>query len=181
MAAALIIDAPLKIVEAVTGWVRESRSLQVLMTEQATFKYSSGNLVPRVLLSHFLSFARDKLEAPEFFCWPGAWMAGSRAAEKAAVLFDRHGALFIDTADNDGIFPRRYPNRADVDVQTNFDTFYASNLIYHMTHQWIMEQGAFTYDYQWLSQTNTVAELKGFADRHFEMIYGVHPDSVRLL
>jgi hypothetical protein len=181
MAMALMFDTPLKIAEAVTDWVKESGSLQALMAEQATFKYGPGNLVPRVLFSHFLAFAEDKLATPEFFCWPGAWMAGERVSEKAATLFDRHGALFIDKVDDDGIFPRKYPNRDDSDVQATFNSFYASNLTYHMTYQWIMEPGAFTYNFRWVSQTGTQAELKGFTDRHFEMIYGVHPDAVRLL
>jgi len=75
----------------------------------------------------------------------------------------------------------KYPNRDDSDVQAIFNSFYASNLTYHMTYRWIVEPGAFTYNFRWVSQTGTHAELKGFTDRHFEMIYGVHPDAVRLL
>ena len=181
LAAALIIEPPLEIAEAVVNWIDRSATLQALMAEQASFNYSVINLVPRVLFSHFLAFAQDKLATPEFFCWPGAWMAGERVAAKATALFDRHGALFVDKEDNDGIFPRLYPHRDESQVQNTFDGFYASNVTYHMTRQWIMAPGAFVYNYRWLSETGSQAELKGFVDRQFEGVYGVLPDQVQLL
>ncbi|MBB3747181.1 hypothetical protein FHX10_006737 [Rhizobium sp. BK591] len=52
------------------------------------------------------------------------------------------------------------------------------NLTYDMTDQWIRRPGPFTYNYRWLSQNGSHEDIKGFADRHFEMIYGVKPDSV---
>ncbi len=42
------------------------------------FDFSFGNIVPALMLvSLFIAFAEDKFKSPEFFCWPGAWMAGS--------------------------------------------------------------------------------------------------------
>jgi hypothetical protein len=46
-----------------------------------------------------------------------------------------------------------------------------------MTRQCIEKAGPFEYDYRSLSSSGTHADMKGFADRHFDMIYGVHPDS----
>jgi hypothetical protein len=181
LAAALIIEPPLEIAECVVNWISRSATLQTLMAEQASFNYSMINLVPRVLLSHFLAFAQDKLTTPEFFCWPGAWMAGERVSERASALFDRHGALFVDKGDNDGIFPRLHPNKEGSRVQSTFDGFYASNLNYHMTRQWIVDPGDFVYNYRWLSESGSQAELKSFVDRHFEDVYGVRPNQVKLL
>ena len=50
------------------------------MTEHRLFAYEIANLPVRLLLAHFVAFSQDKLARPEFFCWPGAWMAGERAA-----------------------------------------------------------------------------------------------------
>ena len=50
LAAALIIEAPLEIARTVVDWVKSSTSLQTLMSEQASFKYSP------VTSSHAYSF-----------------------------------------------------------------------------------------------------------------------------
>src|SRR3546814_4282094 len=105
------------------------------MEEHRTFDYGAVNLPVRVLFSHFLSFMRDKLLTPEFFCWPGAWMAGERASDQVGVLFARHAALFMDKENDDGIFPRIHPERDVRLVQKMFDSFYAVNITYDMTDQ----------------------------------------------
>jgi len=181
LASAAIISSPLQIASTVSSWKNIGRGIRDLMNAHATFQYSPGNLVPCVLLSHYLSFSEDKYTTPEYFCWPGAWMAGGRVSEQALTLFNRHSALFCDKADDDGIFPRKYHDRADADVQKTFDTFYAVNLTYDMTRQWIMDSGAFIYDYSWLSQRASPKEMKDFADSHFQMLFDVHPDAVKIL
>jgi len=151
------------------------------MEEHRTFDYGVVNLPVRVLFSHFLAFMRDKAARPEFFCWPGAWMAGERVSEIAQTLFERHGALFVDKEDDDGIFPRLHPDRDEALVQKTFDAFYAVNLTYDMTDQWISKSGPFAYDYRWLSESADNTVIKNFADRHFFQVYGVHPDAVIVL
>jgi hypothetical protein len=180
LASALIVESPLAIASICRRWAQDDGPLANLMKEYRSFDYGPGNLPVRVLFSHFLAFMEDKFEAPEFFCWPGAWMAGTRVSEHARILFDRHQAPFIDKQDDDGIFPRLYPNRDDKFVEDTFDSFYAFNVTYDLTNQWITEYGAFTYDYQWLT-SSTQEERKNFADRHFFQIYGVYPDEVELL
>lgn len=172
-------DSPLAIAGTCTQWAADGAPLRGLMEEYQSFKFQPRNLPIRVLFSHFLAFMEDKLKTPEFFCWPGAWMAGERASQSATTLFDRHGALFLDKADDDGIFPRLFPGRDEAVVQEMFDSFYAANLTYDMTDQWIRRPGPFAYDYRWLSQSGSYDEIKDFADRHFEMAYGVRPDTVR--
>ncbi|KXF75264.1 hypothetical protein ATN84_18490 [Paramesorhizobium deserti] len=173
--------SPLEIAAACTDWIREDAALHGLMGELETFDFKVGNTPVRVLFSHFLAFMQDKLATPEFFCWPGAWMAGERVSEHALFLFDRHGALFIDKEDDDGIFPRLVSGRSEESVQNVFDSFYAANVTYDMTDQWIQKPGRFNYNYRWLSQNGTREEMKTFADRHFEMIYGAHPDDASIL
>ena len=181
LAKALRIESPISITATCSRWIEDSGPLAAFMEEHHTFDYGPVNLPVRVLFSHFLAFMRDKFETPEVFCWPGAWMAGTRVSKRAAALFDRHGALFIDKEDDDGIFPRLFVEREQRLVQKTFNSFYAVNLTYDMTNQWIMHPGSFTYNYRWLSQSGSDAVVKDFADRGFEQVYGVRPDAVELL
>lgn len=173
--------SPLEIAAICTDWIMEDAALHGLMDELDSFDFKPGNTPVRVLFSHFLAFMQDKLARPEFFCWPGAWMAGEGVSEHASALFDRHGALFIDKEDDDGIFPRLVSGRTEASVQNVFASFYAANITYDMTDQWIRKPGRFNYDYRWLSQHGTREEMKTFADRHFKMIYGAHPDDASIL
>jgi hypothetical protein len=178
---ALLLDPPLAVAETVTGWVRDSEELKSLMAEHRSFDYGPVNLPVRLLFSHFLAFNSDKFTKPEFFCWPGAWMTGERVSPEIATLFDRHSALFVDKADDDGIFPRTFPDKDEATVHRTFETFYSFNVTYELTRQWIAKPGPFAYDFRWLSSSGTHADLKGFADRHFQMIYGVQSDTFQVI
>jgi hypothetical protein len=155
--------------------------MKSLLGEYQSFDYSHENLPVRVLFSHFMAFNEDKLSKPEFFCWPGAWMTGSRVSEGIASLFDRNLALFIDKADDGGVYPRLLTGKSEEKVQATFEGFYAANVTYDLTRQWIAMAGPFEYDYRWLSSTGTHADMKGFGGRNFEQIYGMHPDKFQLI
>jgi hypothetical protein len=181
LAKALVIDAPLAIAALCRKWTKADGPLEGLMRQKATFAYQPMNLPVRVLFSHFLAFMQDKLERPEFFCWPGAWMAGDKVAENAMTLYERHSALFVDKEDDDGVFPRLHPDKDEALVQKVFDTFYASTVTYDLTDQWISEPGPFRYSYDWLSQTAHNDVLRAFANGNFQHVYGLNPDDVEIL
>ncbi|MBB3747186.1 hypothetical protein FHX10_006742 [Rhizobium sp. BK591] len=119
--------SPLAIAATCSDWVKEGAPLHGLMEEHRSFNFEPRNMPVRLLFSHFLAFMQDKRKTPEFFCWPGAWMAGDRVSEQSAELFDRHGALFVDKKDDDGIFPRLVSGRDESLVQQVFESFYAIN------------------------------------------------------
>lgn len=171
---------PLEIAREFCRWT-ETPEFQPLMAEHKAFRFGKDNVAVRVLFSHFLAFMRDKLARPEFFCWPGVYMAGDQLASDAITLFDRHGALFIDKEDDDGVYPRLPSGRKECDVQEAFDDFYANNVIYDLTHQWITQPGSFKYAYRWLSQKGSDDEIQSFAEGCFELVYGVKPKSVVVL
>jgi hypothetical protein len=178
---AMIEHPPLDIAQEFSRWIELPEFLP-LMSEYESFRYENGNTAVRIIFSHFLSFMRDKFEKPEFFCWPGAWMAGSRLSQDVEILFDRHGALFVDREDGDGgVYPRLRFGRSEHEVQKAFDAFYANNVIFDLTTQWIAEPGPFKFDYRWLSQNGSAAEIKEFAERTFESIYGVRPSQAIIL
>lgn len=171
---------PLEIAKEFRRWA-DTPEFGPLMAEYASFKFGKGNIAVRVLFSHFLAFMRDKYTRPEFFCWPGAWMAGARLTSDAALLFDRHGALFVDKEDDDGIFPRLAAGRTEDEVQEAFDGFYANNVVFDLTRQWITRPGPFQYDFRWLSQRGSDDEIQTFCERSFASAYGVNPSTVTLL
>lgn len=177
---AILEASPLKIAQEFSHWT-EQREFQKLMSEHQSFQFSKENLVVRVLFSHFLSFMRDKRQYPEVFCWPGAWMAGDRISGNALELFERHGALFVDKEDDDGVYPRLMQGRTENDVQEAFDDFYANNVIFDLTRQWITETGPFRFSYRWLTERGSDQEIQDFAERSFESVYGVRPSSAEVL
>lgn len=175
-----LIHSPLAIALECTRWTK-TNELTLLMEEYRTFRYVPMNVPIRVLFSHFLAFIRDKYIAPEFFCWPGSWMAGVGLKEEASELFERHSALFLDKEDDDSVFPRLHSDKDEALVQEMFELFYSFNVTYDLVGQWIKKPGPFTYNFSWLSSQGTMADMKEFADRHFKQAFGVSPDDVELL
>ncbi len=180
LAMSLLVDSPLAIVETVNHWALESEAVKALMTEHRQFAYEAANLPVRLLLAHFVAFSQDKLARPEFFCWPGAWMAGERASPEIGLLVGRHEAPFIDKAEDAGVYPRLRAEGDEAVAHKAFSTFYSTNVTYDLTRQWISKAGPFEYDYGWLS-SGTSADFKAFGSRHFEMVYGVHPNRFEFL
>jgi hypothetical protein len=100
------------------------------MIEHEHFTYGPVNLPMHLMFSHFRGFSADKLARPEFFCWPGAWMAGERLTSEIRTVFGRNEALFMDKAEDGGIYPRIMPGTSEVVVQSAFENFYAVNVVY---------------------------------------------------
>ena len=180
LCAEIIENPPMEMAGVFCRWA-ELPEFSPLMSEYSAFKFEKGNTAVRIIFSHFLAFMRDKFARPEFFCWPGAWMAGERVSQEAATLFERHCALFVDKEEDDGVYPRLQAGRSERDVQEAFDDFYANNVVFDLTRQWITEPGPFRYDYRWLSQKGSDAEIQAFAERTFESVYGSRPSSVEVL
>lgn len=164
---------PLKVAQAISAWQAKSETIEMLMNEYKTFKYGLTNLPIRVLFSHFIAFMEDKLSRPEFFCWPGIWKTGARASNDTLDLFNKHMALFLDKAHDGGIYPRIIDGKDMSAVKTVFDIFYATNVTYDMTRQWIVQSGPFVYNYKWLSSNATPEDFKAFGDRNFKSLYGI--------
>lgn len=179
LAASLLIDGPIDIAQTVAGWARDNAAVESLAAEHDSFAYKPSNLPIRLLFGHFVEFCNSKIERPEFFCWPGAWMAGHRASPEAQALLERHSAPFVDKPDDAAIYPRLMRGREESVVHEAFSSFYATNVTYDLTRQWVAQPGPFKYDYGWLSAGSDAA-FKQFGARHFNAVYGVHPDAFEL-
>jgi hypothetical protein len=49
-----------------------------------------------------------------------------------------------------------------------------------MVRQWIIEEGPFRYDYQWLVKNYKEAEMKSWVDDIFKKTFDVAPDDFRI-
>jgi hypothetical protein len=169
-------DHPAIALQTVAGWPREVDGVAAILKEKERFRFDPANLVMRVLFSHYVSFYIDKLARPEFFCWPGAWMAGERVGEASQRLFLKYLSLFTDRADSEDIVPRMVPGAQPADLSRTLSIFYTNITVYDLTRQWILQDGPFRYRLNWLSQTQSEAKMAERAASAFESAYGVHPE-----
>ena len=73
------------------------------MKKDEAVDFSPMIMPMRLLLTPFLAFSRDKIRWPEYFCWPGVWMAGSSIDSDGEDILNRNRALFINKEEDDGI------------------------------------------------------------------------------
>ncbi|QOZ44772.1 hypothetical protein XH89_15780 [Bradyrhizobium sp. CCBAU 53340] len=174
-------DHPGVALSTIETWATAMPGVAEILAEKETFRFNPGNVVVRVLFSYFISFSIDKLKRPEFFCWPGAWLAAPRVSENSQSLFLKYLSLFTDRADDDGIFPRNIPGKAPEAITKTLSNFYANIINYDLTRQWILDEGPFRYDFDWLTQTYSKAEMADWAKTRFEQVFRVHPDTFEIL
>ncbi len=96
-------------------------------------------------------------------------------------MTEKHGALFVDKEDDDGVFPRLLPGRDEATVQVSFDDFYHSMVMYDLTNQWISRHGPFDYDITWLSSSVTPEDAKEHLRLQFTAMFGFDPETVTVL
>jgi hypothetical protein len=183
LSAAIVSHSPMAIARAFAQWTSQHKGAASLLLDDSTFEYQQGNLPVRVFVGRFLSFQRQKLRAPEFFCWPGVWATErdglGRLAEFEQV-FEEHRALFLDRSDGD-VYPRTFRNRAEGTVQAMFDEFYSWTSTYDLTRQWIVGEGPFEIDFGWLTTKFSREEMTEWASRNFSQTYGVSPSAFSIL
>lgn len=174
-------DHPMAALEAIVDMIDTDEGAADLMREWETWRYSPANQPIRVMVANFLNLCRDKYEHPEFFCWPGAYTAGSAMSATYSDIFAQNLSLFSDRSDNDGIFPRAVPGRDQEAIQETLNVFFGATLLYNLTRQWILEDGAFDYDFYWLTGRRDNDALIAWAKTMFEAAFGANPDDFELV
>lgn len=175
---------PLLAAKEVAAWPQRSRDLDKLMEEDTSFRFTSTNLPVRLFLSRYISFQRDKLQHPELFTWPGVWFV-DREDEKlplqdALQIFNRNVPLFVDAPDGE-IRASLIPGRAESDIYETFTQFYMWNANYNLIRQWIVEDGPFKLDFEWLTKRYTKDEMRSWATDIFSSSFGVEPSEFILV
>jgi hypothetical protein len=174
-------DHPILGLQAVIEWFAKAPGLVELMEEHRTFEYDRMNLPIRVFVSHFVSFCKDKIEHPEFFCWPGVYMAGAGNKQDVRQLWLRHLSLFSDRGDRNGVYPRRWPNRSEDAIKKTFNRFYGTMALYDLTRQWLLKPGPFVVDYSWISEKYDQKHADAWAHDTFKQVYGVTLDDFEIV
>lgn len=172
---------PTLITKTFADWFSPEGPFAGLRREYEKYTFELGNYVIRHLFAHFLAFQEDKAERPEFFCWPGAWLAGEKLNEDGRELFEKHGALFVDKENDDSVFARLQPGRSEETVQAVFNEFYANTVVYDLTDQWISRPGPFQYDVSWLVASAKKDETERFLKENFKVAFELNPDDVKVL
>lgn len=174
-------DDPRKALDAVIALLGDEGPVDALMEEHRTFEYGLANMPIRVMVSHYIAFCRDKRKRPEFFCWPGIWMAASKVTAEHQSLFLAHLSLFQDRGDTSKIFPRAMPGKTPGNLTRLVNGFYSFMLLFDMAQQWTVAPGPFRYDFLWLTGESDNPELVTSAKRQFIQFYGLDPDSFDLI
>ncbi|MCK6232294.1 hypothetical protein [Stenotrophomonas indicatrix] len=151
-----------------------------LVSEHAAFKFDPDGVPLRLLTGEFLSFLKDRLDSPEFFCWAGYWLNRDDGGSPRR-LWLAHQSLFSDRADSDALFPRMHPDREESQVHETFNNFYIGMILYSLTKQWVLNSGEFDRDFFWLTDQSGDA---GFQDRVSDIFrgqFGVSLDEFEIL
>ncbi len=173
-------DSPMAVLYEFQRWSEQLPILRKLEKEKETFCYAEDNLPLRVILSHFMSFCRDKIAVPEFFCWPGMMMVGDLKPEYVSVWLSNL-SLYSNRLGDEGVFPRDIPGKDRECVLKTLNVFYAHGIMFDLTKQWILENGKFRFDYRWLKADASEAEFTRSAGNLFESVYGVRPEAIKPL
>ena len=174
-------DQPIDGLGAVLKWLDNTPGLSKLMEEYKTFEYDKANLPIRVFLSHFVAFCIDKMNHPEFFCWPSIYLANSKKKVESREIWLRHLSLFSDRGDKSGVYPRRWPNRSGNAVMDMFNNFYGTMAVYDLTRQWILKDGPFICDFSWLLENNNQGYIDNWCNETFKQVYGVSLDDFEII
>lgn len=174
-------DHPIVGPNAILQWIEHAPGLPKLMQEYEDFDFGLENLSIRVFLSHFVALYRDKASRPEFFCWPGVFLSGEHGTPETQALWLRHLSLFSDRGDRQGVYPRRWPNRSEASVMKTFNQFFGTMALYDLTRQWLLADGPFLFDFEWLSATYDAVRAKTWGDDTFRQVYGITLDQFEIV
>ncbi|MNJ38354.1 hypothetical protein D3C77_332000 [compost metagenome] len=172
------LEHPYEIPVLISEWKNQRSSIQELLRQQETFEYNPESISVRVLFSHFITFNLDKLDAPEFFCWAGKHLAFGKGSENYKKLWIKNLSLYSDGAEDQTILPRLCPGRPVENIKKTFNAFYAANLVYNMSNQWVAGRGPFKYDFSWLTEREDPEIIKDKTNELFEAIFGVNPNNI---
>lgn len=174
------LDDPMDALRTIAGWAAYPTAAG-LVDEYRYFNFDRGNLVVRVLFAHFIAFSTDKLETPEFFCWPGAWKAGPRINARSVGLWRKYLSLFTDKQDDTSVYPRARPGVPEARLVQLTTDFFINVMVFDLTRQWMLQPGCFAYPFGWLTQRHMPSEVEEAARKGFIDIFRVDPEAFDIL
>ncbi|WP_233972933.1 hypothetical protein [Pectobacterium versatile] len=174
------IHSPYEYLSKISDWCNKQESIIELLKQNEAFIYEEGNPVVRLIFGRFLSLQQDKINNPEFFCWPGIYLHGERKNRTTDALYIKHQAIFKENINMD-IAPSMLPGIDEKTLGNTAGIFYGGVTVYELCRQWILEPGEFKYNLQWLSKTYSREEMEDWLKTNFIGVFGVSPDDFEII
>jgi hypothetical protein len=108
-------------------------------------------------------------------------MSGQRSMSNWQALWLRHLSLFSDRGDKHGVFPRKHPGRSDEAVKATFKQFFRTLPLYDLTRQWLLKDGPFVTDFDWMAENPDKSGSEALANHVFKQVYGVTLDEFEII
>jgi hypothetical protein len=165
----------LSVADTLQRWVSVETVAQLLAEDSAS-RFKSTHLPVRVFAARFLAFQREKFEHPELLVWPGAYSGREQTVvpvEQIVDTFAAHEPLFVED-DTGTVRSNIIAGRDREAMSETFTQFYAFNATYQLVREWIIRDGPFELDFDWLAPQHTPAEIKDWAEDEFHRAFGVH-------
>lgn len=174
------IHSPYEYLSELTDWCGKQESIIELLKKNKAFTYENENLVVRLIFGRFLSLQQDKINNPEFFCWPGIYLNEERKSKITDELYLKHQAIFKENINMD-IAPSMLPGIDEKTLEDTAGFFYGGVTVYELCQQWILEPGEFKYNLKWLSNTYSREDMEAWLKNNFIDVFGVSPDDFEII
>lgn len=161
-------------------WIDNCPGLANLMDERKSFDFNPQNMPIRLISSSFILFSLDKMNHPEFFCWPGYWKTHRSKGDGIESLWLNNLSLFSDKEDDGGIFIRQFPGVDSKHLKATLNNFFGSNLLYDLSRQWVLREGEFSFNFSWLSEKISEQQWREWAEVFFEKQYGIKLSNIEI-
>ena len=68
---------------------------------------------------------------------------------------------------------RKWPDRDEKMVKAMFNDFYNTMALYDLTRQWILNEGPFVCNFEWLAENYSQERADAWANNSFKQVFGV--------
>ena len=99
---------------------------------------------------------------------------------KGLALLNRHRALFL-TSENGEVRPALLEGVPEADVYATGNAFFAWNASYDLVRQWTVEEGAFSFAFDWHGAQHAREAIEAAACEMFERQWQVSPRAFKVL
>ncbi len=176
--------SPLVAASKVSTWPQVSDGFGQLMAQHSRSRFSKENLPVRVFAARFVQMQIDKLSAPQFFTWPGVWSSlGAEqdgSVDENLRLLNRHVPMFVRNESGE-VRPILFDGIEESALYDTANKFFSWNALYGLIRQWQIEDGPFTFDFDYFGQQHQSAEIETGASALFETTFNVPPHAFNVL
>lgn len=86
----------------------------------------------------------------------------------------------MDGLDGD-IYPTLFEKVEEKNILNSFNTFYQWNSTYQLVRQWIIQEGEFNIDFNWLTSKFPQKETEKWTEENFKQFFGISYKDLKIL